>query len=123
MEGQGNGGAGEGVEQMAMHKKYDVVASTGTYTDRDGNDKKRWLKCGVVLEDNDDGRLCMKLEAMPFGPEVSGWFSFFEPTPYDDRADQPRAGEGKHDPKRDEGGGDAGPGADGGGGDDDNLPF
>jgi hypothetical protein len=60
-----------------MAIKYDVVASTGTYTDKDGNEKKRWQKCGVVMETKNGG-LALKLEAIPVG-EWSGWFNLWEP--------------------------------------------
>lgn len=57
-------------------KKFDVVAIVGTYKNRDGEEKKQYLKCGSVLE-RDDGSLCMKLDAVPVGGD--GWFSFYEP--------------------------------------------
>lgn len=56
---------------------YRVMASTGEYTDRDGQTKKRWQQCGAVFEK--DGRLSLKLESLPVGPDWSGWFSLFEP--------------------------------------------
>ena len=59
-------------------KKYDVVAVTGTYKDRDGNEKKRYLNVGVVFES--DKGLSMKLECVPVG-EWNGWLSLYEPTP------------------------------------------
>lgn len=58
-------------------KRYDVVAVTGTYTDRNGNERKRYLNCGAVFET--DKGLSLKLEAMPTGHD--GWFMFFEPRP------------------------------------------
>ena len=57
-------------------KKYDVVAVTGTYKDRDGNEKKRYLNVGVVFES--DKGLSMKLECVPVG-EWNGWLSLYEP--------------------------------------------
>ncbi len=63
---------------MASKIVYEVVASTGTYTDRDGNEKKRYVTCGKVFE-NDQGYLSIKLDTVPVGPEWSGWFSLFEP--------------------------------------------
>jgi len=55
--------------------KYDVMAITGTYKDREGQEKKRWMKCGVVIQG--DKGFSLKLEAVPLNSE--GWFSLFEP--------------------------------------------
>jgi len=60
---------------MSAKKKYDVVAVTGTYTDRNGEEKKRYLNCGVVLQS--DKGFSLKLEAVPVGSD--GWFYLFEP--------------------------------------------
>jgi hypothetical protein len=58
---------------MSMRRTHDVLASTGEYKDRDGNMKKRWLRVGVIMEDERTGELAIKMEAMPVGPEWSGW--------------------------------------------------
>lgn len=59
-----------------MPKKWDVVAITGKYTDRDGNEKRRYQNCGAVFET--DKGLSLKLEAIPVG-DWNGWFSLYEP--------------------------------------------
>lgn len=59
-------------------KRYDAACSTGEYTDKNGQTKKRWQNVGVVFE-NDQGQLSLKLETIPVGPNWSGWISFFEP--------------------------------------------
>lgn len=62
-----------------MAKKiFDAVATTGTYTDRQGNDKKRYVTVGAVFED-DKGRMSLKIESLPVGGEWNGWVSFFTP--------------------------------------------
>ena len=61
-----------------MSVKYKVMASTGTYTDASGQEKKRWMQCGVVLVGK-TGNLSLKMEAIPVGSEWNGWFSLFEP--------------------------------------------
>jgi hypothetical protein len=66
--------------------EYEVMAKTGTYRDSDGNEKNRWLKCGVVLRS--DKGLSLKLEAVPVG-EFNGFFSLFEPKPRDGQRSQP----------------------------------
>ena len=64
--------------------KYEVVASNGSYTNKNGEEKKRYTKCGVVFE-NDKGQLSIKMDSIPCGPEWSGWFNLFEPKPYDNK--------------------------------------
>jgi hypothetical protein len=64
-----------------MSIQYEVMASTGTYTDKNGQEKRRWLKCGIVMSTKTGG-LAMKLEAVPVGSD--GWFSLFEPKAKDD---------------------------------------
>lgn len=70
-----------------MPVTHELMARTGTYTDRDGNEKTRWTKCGIVVEK--DGRMSIKLEAIPVG--FDGWLSAFEPRERDQaRPQQPR---------------------------------
>ena len=73
---------------MASRKKYDAVATIGEYTDRNGAVKKRYTNVGTVFE-NEDGRLSLKLDAVPVGQEWTGWVSFFEPKQSDSQ--QPSA--------------------------------
>lgn len=70
-----------------MSIQYEVMASTGSYTDKNGQEKKRWVKCGIVMTTKSGG-LALKLETMPVGSD--GWFSLFEPKPKDDFAQAPR---------------------------------
>lgn len=63
---------------MASFKKFDAVATIGKYTDRQGNEKKRYVTVGSVFED-EQGRLSLKMDAVPVGGEWSGWISFYEP--------------------------------------------
>jgi len=60
-----------------MAKKYDLVAITGTYTDGQGNEKKRYMTCGAVFEK--DGKFSLKLEGLPVGGDWNGWFGLFDP--------------------------------------------
>lgn len=64
-----------------MAVKYEVVASAGVYKDREGNEKRRWHKCGVVMETKNGG-LALKLESMPI--PFDGWLNLWEPKPRDD---------------------------------------
>ena len=64
---------------------HDVVATIGEYTDREGNTKKRYQKCGAAFT-NDEGQISIKLDAVPCSPDWSGWLSLYEKKEYD----QPR---------------------------------
>jgi hypothetical protein len=63
---------------MASRKTHDAVATVGTYKDRNGNEKKRYINIGSVFTD-DEGRQSLKLDSVPVTPEWSGWVSFYEP--------------------------------------------
>jgi len=64
---------------------HDVVATIGEYTDREGNTKKRFQKCGAAFT-NEDGQISIKLDAVPCSPDWSGWLSLYEKKEYE----QPR---------------------------------
>ena len=63
---------------MAAKKIYDAVATIGEYTDRQGQQKKRYVNVGSVFE-SDKGYLSLKIDSIPVDPEWSGWVSFFVP--------------------------------------------
>ena len=65
---------------MSMKAVKNIVATVGEYTDRDGNKKKRYQTCGVVFKD-DDGRVSLKLDAVPVSPDWSGWFALYDRDP------------------------------------------
>jgi hypothetical protein len=58
-----------------MGIKYEVTAVTGKYTDRNGNEKNRYTKVGVVLETK-NGQM-LKVESIPVGWD--GWAYLNEP--------------------------------------------
>ena len=58
-----------------MPKLYDVVAVIGKYTDRDGNEKNRYLTIGAVIEGRNGPAL--KLETVPLN--WNGWAYLNEP--------------------------------------------
>lgn len=73
-----------------MPKLYDIMAPTGKYTDKQGQEKTRWLKCGMVVQ-TAAGKMAIKLDALPVNPmsndgEDTGlWLQLFEPNqPQDD---------------------------------------
>lgn len=63
---------------MAAKLVYDAVATIGKYTDKQGNEKKRYLSVGKVFE-SEGGGLSLKLDSVPVTPEWSGWISFYVP--------------------------------------------
>jgi hypothetical protein len=64
-----------------MGVQYEVTAITGKYTDKDGNEKNRYTKLGVVIEGKNGPML--KLEAIPVGWD--GWAYLNEPRAKDDQ--------------------------------------
>lgn len=58
-----------------MAVKYEVTAKAGTYTNKDGEEKNRYHKLGVVI-DTKNG-LALKVESLPIGWD--GWAYLNEP--------------------------------------------
>lgn len=58
-----------------MGVKYEVTAITGKYTDKEGKEKNRYTKVGVVVESKNGPML--KLESVPLGWD--GWAYLNEP--------------------------------------------
>ena len=63
-----------------MSKIFDLVGSNGTYTDNQGQEKTRWIKCGAVFK-SDQGNVSVKLEAVPTYRNENGelWLNCFVP--------------------------------------------
>jgi hypothetical protein len=59
-----------------MGIKYDVICKNGSYTDKTGAEKTKWLKVGVCM-DTKSGALAIKLESLPV--QFDGWLSLAEP--------------------------------------------
>lgn len=60
---------------------HKIVATVGKYKDRQtGEEKKRYMLCGVAFTD-EQGRISLKIDAMPVSPEWSGFLSLY---PLDD---------------------------------------
>lgn len=62
---------------MAMKPYKKAVATTGTYTDRNGNEKKRYANVGMLFQ-YDDGGFALKLDTLPVGDGWNGFISFFD---------------------------------------------
>lgn len=66
---------------MASRPYKTAMAITGEYTDRQsGETKKRYTRMGTLLQ-SDDGKLSLKLDAIPAGRDWDGWVSFFDIEP------------------------------------------
>lgn len=73
---------------MAMKKTHDAVYAGEKYTDREGNEKTRYVNIGSLFT-RDDGSMTAKLEAIPVG--FNGWINFYEPKPRDGEQPQRQA--------------------------------
>lgn len=73
---------------MAMKKSHDAVYAGEKYTDRDGNEKTRYVNIGSLFT-RDDGSMTMKLESLPIG--FNGWINFYEPKPREGEQPQRQA--------------------------------
>ena len=73
-----------------MSKRYDVVAVTGKYTDKNGQEKSRYLNIGAVLQTKNG--FALKLEAVPTGWD--GWAYLNEPKTDEKPAPKPRPTQG-----------------------------
>lgn len=73
---------------MAMKKTHDAVYGGEKYTDKEGNEKTRYVNVGSLMQ-RDDGSMTMKLEAIPVG--FNGWVNFYEPKPKDGEQPQRQA--------------------------------
>lgn len=78
-----------------MGIKFDVIAKAGSYTDKNGEQKTRWHKCGVVLES--DKGLSLKLESLPI--VFDGWLNLWEPQEKDAK---PAAKKARHSDNSDD---------------------
>lgn len=70
---------------------YEVTAVTGTYTDREGNEKRRYAKLGVVIETKNGPML--KLESIPVTWEGIAYLN--EPKPREPAKQEPSGKYGK----------------------------
>lgn len=60
---------------MKQFKK--VVATVGKYTDANGQEKNRYVTVGRAFI-RDDKSVSIKVDAMPVGPEFSGWLNLYD---------------------------------------------
>jgi hypothetical protein len=58
---------------------YELIASAGKYTNKEGQEKNRWVVCGKVFEK--DGKQSVKIDSLPV--PFDGWLMMREPMPRD----------------------------------------
>ena len=58
-----------------MAIKYELIANGGSYTNKEGVEKKRWVKCGIVVET--ERGMSAKIESLPVN--FDGWLMMSEP--------------------------------------------
>lgn len=88
---------------MASVKKYELIASVGTYKDASGKTVKRWERVGVVFE-SPGGKLSARLDVLPLR-DWSGFLSFKPVLPpgrkvppgFPDAPDLPEAAADEHE--------------------------
>jgi hypothetical protein len=79
---------------MAMKLLKEAFAGTGKYVNKDGQEKTKWLKVGVLLVDTQDPtNMSLKIEAEPaHKPEGGWWIRFFDPKPRDGNGSRAQTG-------------------------------
>jgi hypothetical protein len=74
---------------------FDLIAKAGEYTDRDGNTKARWVKCGMLIHKKDGG-WSVRLDAIPAGNAWDGWLNAKEIEPRDGQQGAARGDRGSY---------------------------
>ena len=69
-----------------MAIKFDLISKAGEYTNKDGETKVRWHKCGVAI-DTKDGGLALNIESLPIN--FDGWMQMKTPLPKDGKYSKP----------------------------------
>lgn len=56
---------------------HELIAKNGTYKTKDGEEKTRWIKCGVVMDTRTGGQALL-IESLPIN--FDGWLQMREPS-------------------------------------------
>ncbi|MGB1147543.1 MAG: hypothetical protein ACPG4M_06585 [Alphaproteobacteria bacterium] len=62
---------------MSMKPIRRAVAACGKYI-KNGEEKTRYQRVGTLFKDDQDGRLSLKIDAIPVGAGFEGWVNFYE---------------------------------------------
>ena len=71
-----------------------LVAVTGKYTDRNGQEKNQYTPCGKLLA-RDDGSMCVKIDSIPVG--FTGWLNCYD---LDDRKQEQKPAPAQQAPQQ-----------------------
>jgi hypothetical protein len=69
-----------------MKKIKNITVVTGTYTNKEGQEKKRYMTIGSLFEDN--GNFKIKIDSMPLAE--GGWNGWANCYDIEERTDKPR---------------------------------
>jgi hypothetical protein len=61
---------------MSMQAHRKLVAVTGKYTNKEGQEKSQYSNCGTLFQ-RDDGSFCIKLDSLPLG-DFNGWINCYD---------------------------------------------
>jgi outer membrane PBP1 activator LpoA protein len=65
-------------DKPKMLPAFNITFPNGTYTDKEGNEKTRWLNVGTLFISEDKKRMAIKLDAVPTSQEFDGWLNVFQ---------------------------------------------
>jgi hypothetical protein len=68
---------------------HEIIARGETYKDKEGNDKTRWIRCGVVMDTKSGGQ-AIHLESLPIN--FDGWLMMKEPMPKENQKPYSKSG-------------------------------
>tara|TARA_R110000823_G_scaffold264996_1_gene385023 strand:+ start:252 stop:509 length:258 start_codon:yes stop_codon:yes gene_type:complete len=78
---------------------HDLIAKGETYTNKDGEEKVKWIRCGVAM-DTKNGGVALKIESLPVN--FDGWLQMREPLPKDSyKPNQAKSGQSINDHESD----------------------
>jgi hypothetical protein len=60
-----------------MKKIKNLLASNGTYINKDGEEKSRWVTVGGLFEDGN--KTTIKIDSIPVGGNWNGWLTLVDP--------------------------------------------
>jgi len=90
---------------MAMRKYADIASISGKYTNKDGEEKNKYINHGFILEDDVSGKFSIKMESIPLAkigkdgfPAI--WLSVF---PVDNENDSSRVNTRARLPRKEQG--------------------
>lgn len=68
---------------------HEIIARGETYKDKEGKDKTRWIRCGVVMDTKSGGQ-AIHIESLPIN--FDGWLMMKEPMPKENQKPYSKSG-------------------------------